>query len=138
MDTLKSKAVQIALLALSVLLVVGVMTFAGPCVHDDGTVAACHEAAQAVLVAGAVASALSLAALFVSNGRASGVIALATACCGAFAAAAPGTLFGMCMMQTMRCWAVMRPFALACGALVCIGGLVVAVRSFRQGRGCRP
>ena len=111
------------------------LTFAGPCVHDDGTLAVCHDSFRAVLVAGVIASVLSLASLFVPNRKASGVIALAAACCGAFAAAAPGTLFGMCMMQTMRCWTIMRPFAIACGALVCIVGLVAAVRSFGQAKG---
>ena len=138
MEILKSKWAFIALLVLSILLVIGVMTFAAPCVHDDGTLAACHGASQAILIAGVIACILSLAAIFVPNRKASGAAALVAACCGAFAAAAPGTLFGMCMMQTMRCWAVMRPFALACGALVCIVGIVAAVRSFRQGEGRRP
>lgn len=138
MGIFKTRPFHVAAFVFTVLLIVGIVTFAGPCVHEDGSATVCQGAAHAVVVAGVVACISTLVSLIVRSLKVSGVCVLVAACCGAFAVIAPGVLFGMCMMQTMRCWAVMRPFALACGALVCIVGIVAAVRSFRQGEGRRP
>ena len=135
MEQLKSKPLVCAALVLCVLLVVGSLTFAGPCVHDDGSAAACHAAAHAVTAAGCVGAVAALMALFVRSRAASGVLSLVCAASGLFAAICPGTLFGLCMMQTMRCWTVMKPFALVCGVIVCALGVIAAIMLFKkQGR----
>lgn len=130
MGVAKKRLFHVILLVLAALLIVGVLTFAGPCVHEDGSAAVCQSAAHAVLFAGAASFACALAALLVHNAKASGVLAIAAACCGAFAAAAPGTLFGLCMMQTMRCWTVMQPFALVVGVAIAISGIAAAISVF--------
>ena len=121
---------HVAALVIAALLAIGVITFAGPCVHEDGSTAACQGAANAILVAGIAGCIAALASLLARNAKASGVWALVAACCGAFAAAAPGTLLGLCMMQTMRCWTVMRPFALVCGTALFLCAVIAAIRSF--------
>lgn len=130
MGVFKSRPFHVAAFVLAALLVVGVATFAGPCIHEDGTEAACHAASRAVLVVGAVACVSTLASLIVRSSKASGACALVAACCGAFAAIAPSTLLGLCMMQTMRCWTVMRPFAMVCGAVLLLCAVIAAARSF--------
>lgn len=129
MDALRARPFHVAALIIAALLCIGVLTFAGPCVHDDGSAAVCHGAANAVLAASIIGCIVALASLLARNAKLSGACAIIVACCGAFAAAAPGTLFGLCMMQTMRCWTVMRPFALVCGAVLCLCAVIAAIRS---------
>lgn len=120
---------------LAALLVVGVLTFAGPCMHEDGSRAACFTASRAILAAAIVSLVMAVAALFLKNRRVQSVFACVSALAGAVAAASPGGLFGLCMVQTMHCWTAMRPFAMVAGALVCVCGVAAAVRAFRSGRG---
>lgn len=127
---LKANASLVAAALLSALLVVGVLTFAGPCVHDDGTQGACFAASQAIFAAAIVALATSVAAVFLKSMRVRGVLSLVAAGAGVLAAASPGTLFPLCMVQTMRCWTVMRPFALVVGIIIAICGVVAAARAF--------
>jgi len=121
--------------AFSALLVVGVLTFAGPCVHDDGSHAACYAASQAILVAGIVALVASAAGAVMRNSLAQGMLAVSVVLASAFAAASPGVFFPLCMMQTMRCHLIMRPFALVVGVVACICGIVAAVVAFRAKAG---
>ena len=130
MDKLKSRPLLVVSCAVSALLVVGVLTFAGPCVHEDGSASTCFTASRAILAAGLIGVVCSLAGLLVRNAKPSGAFALAVFCSGAFAGASAGLLFPLCMMLSMRCWTMMRPFALVCGALMCLCGIVSAVKQF--------
>ena len=119
---------------LLLLLLVGVLTFAGPCTHEDGTLAACSTAGQATSIAAALGLALSVVALAVRNRKVSGALALAAAIAAIFAAIAPGTVFPLCMMRSMHCWAVMQPYSLVMGVAAAILCLVGAVRILRIAR----
>ena len=134
-ESSKKDPLLAASLAFSVLLVAGVLTFAGPCVHDDGTSAACLMASQVLVATGVLAALASLVAFVVRPSAVAGALALVAAVAGAFAVLAPGNIFGLCMMQTMHCWTTMRPFALVCGAALAICALVAAFRLFRRGKG---
>lgn len=134
MGIFKTRPFHVAAFVFTVLLIVGIVTFAGPCVHEDGSAAVCQGAAHAVVVAGVVACISTLVSLIVRSLKVSGVCVLVAACCGAFAVIAPGVLFGMCMMQTMRCWTVMRPFTLVCGAALLLCAVIAAARSFALAR----
>ena len=109
MNSLRTMVPAAAALALSVLAAVGVRTFLGPCVHEDGSFGACHWAGRALIGQALLLAAQSLAALLC---RASGTrrglyFAMAlTALLGIFL---PGTLIGLCRMDTMRCRALMQP-----------------------------
>lgn len=129
--SIKKRPLAAASLAISMLLLIGVLTFAGPCIHEDGSGAACHAAWHAVIAAAAVGVVASFAALLLRAPKPAGLASLAAAVAGLFAAASPGTLFGLCMMQTMRCWTAMRPFALVCGGALLLCGLAAAIMLFR-------
>lgn len=115
---------------LSALLVVGVLTFAGPCVHEDGSHGGCFTASQAIVTCAAISLVASIVGIALGKARARGALALVAALAGACAAACPGWLFSLCMVQTMRCWTIMRPFALVLGILVAVCGVVAAVKAF--------
>lgn len=125
------RAVGVVLLVVSLFAIVGVLTFAGPCVHDDGSTGMCFDASLAIVAAGAVAALLAAATIAARPGTATVAMDIAAACAGVFMAATPGTVFALCMMQTMRCWTLMRPFALVCGIAIAVVALVRAYRALR-------
>lgn len=133
-DSFKQRPLVVVSLVEAVLLAVGALTFAGPCIHEDGSAAVCHTAAHVIVACGVVGAMGSLAALFLRGGKAAAA-SLVSAAAGLFAAVAPGTLFGLCMMQTMRCWTVMKPFALVCGGALFICALIAAIVLLRKARG---
>ena len=121
---------------LSVLLVVGIRTFAGPCgMHDDGTVSSCHWAAQAIFGVGIVLVVLSVVRIFERDEGERRGLSLAAALLGILVACLPGTLIDLCMMQTMRCHTIMGPFAMGMGAAIAVTGcadLVVRLLRLRK------
>lgn len=131
-----SPLVGILLTALSMLLVVGVLSFAGPCgVHDDGSVGSCRWAARAVLGVGVVLSVLSVVRIFERDEGERRGLSLAAALLGVLAACMPGVLVDLCATQAMRCHAIMRPFILCVGtAIAMTGGVDLVVRLMRIGR----
>lgn len=135
LDSIKRRPLAAVSFIVAVLLVLGVLSFAGPCVHEDGSAAACHAARIAIAVDGVVGAIVSLVALFARSSKVVGCAAIFAAAAGLAAAASPGTLFGLCMMQTMRCWTVMRPFALVCGVALVICALITAIMAFRRREG---
>jgi hypothetical protein len=128
--------VGIVLSILCVLLLIGIATFAGPCgVHDDGSVSSCHWAARAVLGVGVVALVLSAVRIFERDEGERRGLDLGVAATGALVAFLPGGLIDLCMMQTMRCHTIMRPFCMGVGvviALVAAGDLVMRLFSLRK------
>lgn len=126
-ETVKRRPLAIASLVVAVLLAVGALTFAGPCIHEDGSSAACHTASIAIAGSGILAAVAALGSLLVRDGKLAGGMLLVSAVAGLFAALSPGMLFGLCMMQTMRCWTVMKPFALVCGGALFLCALVAAI-----------
>ena len=126
-----TKPLTIALLAVSALLIVGLMTFAGPCVHDDGTASECFNSALGIGATGLFLVGLALFGLMLPQGRALGVVALIAIALAIFIIAAPGNLFPLCMMDTMHCRAVMMPFATLCAVAVMGISAVLAFFSFR-------
>ena len=126
----------IILSVLSSLVVVGMLTFAGPCgVHDDGTSGTCVWAARAALGAGVVALILSLVRVFeLDEGERRGPD-LGVGLVGALIACLPGTLIDLCASQAMRCCAIMRPYCMVLGtlmALVGFGDLVMRLLRLRN------
>ena len=121
--------VGIVLTVLSSILLVGILTFAGPCgVHDDGTVSSCYWASRAVLGVGVVLAVISLVRIFERDEGERRGLSFSAALLGVLVAVLPGVLIDLCMMQTMRCHTVMRPFALVMGVLIAVVGGVDLVR----------
>lgn len=94
---------------LALILFAGLLTFLKPCgPKDDGSWMTCHWAGQALLgVAGAMLV-LAVVRLFVNGGVKLG-LDIGEAALALYAICVPGRLIGLCMMDTMRCRAVMTP-----------------------------
>ena len=103
----KYRIPAVIVLVLSLLLAIGSQTFMGACVHDDGSLGACHWAARALSGIGGLLAVLAILALLVKKERAGLYLAMVpTALLGVFT---PGTLINLCGMATMRCRALMKP-----------------------------
>lgn len=122
-DDKSQPLVGIILTVLNALLIVGVLTFAGPChVHDDGSVGTCLWAARAVLGVGIVCAVLSLVRVFERDEGERRGLSLGAALLGALAACVPIALIELCADQSMRCHTVMQPFVTVVGALIAVVG----------------
>ena len=123
--------VGIVATALSALLVLGMLTFAGPCAHEDGSAGTCLWAQRAVLGVGAVLLALSLVRIFERDEGERRGLSLSIALLGILAACIPGTLIALCAEQGMRCTTAMQPFALAVGVALAVVGATDLVMRLR-------
>lgn len=118
--------------AIPILLIAGILNFAGPCHHDDGTVATCAQASWGIIGGGVFLLGIALAQLVVETRTARIVCAVLCAALGAFIILAPGTIMPLCMMETMHCQAVMKPFAQICGGAAILLAAVSAVLALRR------
>ena len=112
-----SRVLDIAMLCLSLILAIGVATVFRPCAaKEDGSWMNCHYAGRNVMWVGIALCVVSLIRLFAKGGRlAFDIIALLLA---VLAMLIPGTLMHLCMMDTMRCVAVMKPAVTVFSALI--------------------
>ena len=109
---MKKNVCGIILAVLGAAIAAGAATVLGPCVHEDGSAAACTAAGTAVLCGGCVLAALAAAILCVRSPAARTVLFFVALCACAVGTALPGTIFPLCKMDTMRCRAVMQPAAI--------------------------
>ena len=119
---------------LAAVLLLGLLSFAGPCVHADGSSATCAGASHAIVACAAVGLACLIAAavLAVRRARVAGILAAVAALAGLAVAILPGSLLPLCMMHSMRCWTLMRPFSLVCGVLLAVLAGIAAIRAFKS------
>ncbi|MBQ6322064.1 MAG: DUF4418 family protein [Lachnospiraceae bacterium] len=120
---------------------VGSQTFLGACIHEDGSFGACHWAAQAIFGLALLLAAQSLCVItavltagksFPKAARTSGIcrglfLAMALTCILAFFV--PGSLIGLCSMETLRCRALMMPamrILFTLSALLSVAGFFLA------------
>ena len=117
--------VGVMLLALSLLLAVGLRTFAAPCeAHGTGAVTMCHWACRVILGMDVVLGVIALVRVFeMDEGERRG-LSFSAALVGALIAATPGWLIPLCEDATLRCQGTMRPFCLFVGmAVALVGGV---------------
>ena len=117
------------ILLLALVISIGSVTFLGPCVHEDGTVGACHWASRSILGLGLLALVLSLLAILLRGARSGLYLAVALACVPGVLT--PGTLIGLCKMSSMHCRAVMQPAMIilfAAAGLCALYGFIVCAR----------
>lgn len=101
---------DIALLALCAVLLIGTLTFLTPCgPKEDGSWMTCHWAGQMSVALAAVLFTMAVMHAAVPMGGAKLGIDLAVLPAAVLASQVPGHVIGLCMMETMRCRAVMRP-----------------------------
>lgn len=120
-------------IVLSTLLSLGVLTVFRACsAMEDGSWMHCHTAQMRVFGLGLVLIALSVISLFVKNKIANIVLNAASVVVAIVAVITPGVLVSMCMMDTMRCHALMKPFVIVFGVLFIISDIVKVVFDFKS------
>ena len=94
-----------------VLMAAGVLTLFRACAPgEDGMWMHCHDAQMAVFFISVAITALSLAGVFLKNKGIQLVCSVLAVMLAAVAVLVPGNIITMCMMETMRCNAVLKPF----------------------------
>lgn len=115
---------DIVLPALALILFAGLLTFLAPCgPKDDGSWMTCHWAGQALRGMAGAMLALAAARLFMPGGVKLG-LDIGMAALAVLALCVPGHLIGLCMMDTMRCRAVMTPGVTVLSILVIAAAVV--------------
>ena len=131
METGKPTALSLIPAFASLLLAVGVATVFAACgPKDDGSWMHCHDVQIAIAICGAIATALFAAAAFVKSGTARTALFVIGAIVCTVVLLLP-SIMPMCMVDTMRCHAVMAPFARIMAALGGVLGIVDAVLSHK-------
>ena len=132
---MKNRLTGILSLAISILLAGGIMTVFRACAQkEDGTWMHCHYAQMNVFYIAVVMVVISLINLFVSNRKFGAGLWAVSIILSIIVILIPGTIMGMCMMDTMRCWAVMKPFVMIVCVLMIIVSLVGNVMDMRAGK----
>lgn len=115
----KIKISDITFLVVSAIFFIGSLTFFQPCEPmEDGGWMTCHWAGQAVAGIAAVLLVISILHIVVSNAQMKSGLSMATIPMAVLAAIIPGHLINLCMMDTMRCHAVMTPGTIVMSVLV--------------------
>ena len=110
---------DIVLLILSAIFLAGILTFFAPCgPKDDGSWMTCHWAGQAIRGIAAVLFIISVIHLIIKDENVKQGLSVAIIPMALLSAILPGTLIGLCMMNTMRCRAIMRPGTIVLSVLM--------------------
>ena len=125
------KILQIVLTVLCAALSAGVKLMFHACAKpESGMWMHCHDAENAVSGIAAGLAVLALLMLLIKNGKIAGAIGLLIAAGAVVSALIPGHIVKMCMMDTMRCHAVMKPAVMIFGAGIALLALCCAVLRF--------
>ncbi len=116
-------------LVLAVLAAAGVKSFAGPCVHEDGSFGPCHWAGQALFGLSIVIAAESVIVLWRKDAGLRRGLYLAMMLTALLGILMPGTLISLCVMESMRCRMIMRPAMLVLYALMLVSATTGALLS---------
>ena len=128
------KTKLISLIA-AVLMSLGVMTVFRACpAKEDVQWMHCHTAQMDLFYVGIALVILALAAMIIRSVPVCIFLYIVSAVLGCITLLVPGKLVSMCMMENMRCWSVMRPFAMLMGILVIVFSLINLIRQLKQGK----
>ncbi len=130
---MKNKLTGIVSLAASILLGGGVMTVFRACgPKEDGTWMHCHYAQMNVFYIAVGMAVISLISVLVSNAKLGAGLHAINIILSIAAILLPGTIMRMCMMDTMRCYAVMKPFVTIACVLMIIVSIIGIVKDMRK------
>lgn len=133
MDQKKFSLIRFIPALLSALLLLGTATVFQPCAaKEDGTWMHCHDVQTAVIAGSLFLTALLIGSGIIQSKKYAITMYIAAAICSGVIFFLPGIIMPMCMMHTMRCYAVMQPFVRIMSALVCISSLLEMVKAFRK------
>ncbi|MBE6010078.1 MAG: DUF4418 family protein [Lachnospiraceae bacterium] len=126
---------NIVTLIVSVIFLAGTLSFLKPCgPQDDGSFMSCHWAGQALAGIAVVLLVMAVLLLLLPSAESKMGAALAMVPVGILAAVIPGGLIHLCMMETMRCHAVMKPGARCFGIIIAVLAVISAVMSARKAK----
>ena len=131
---MKKSLFAILVLVLAALIAVGSVTVIGPCVHADGSAAACTGTGRAILIDGCVMAALALLALLIRKPGIRIILFAAAFCAAVAGILLPGTLMPLCKMDTMHCRAVMQPAVMILSGAAAITSLIGIITEQRRSR----
>lgn len=119
----------------AVLLAAGVMTLFRACGQgEDGMYMNCHEAQMTVFYISLVMTALSAAGIFIRGRIIKCVFGIAGIIAAVVALLVPEVVIHLCMMNTMRCHALMRPYVIVMSILYIIAECIVIILDMRRVR----
>ena len=125
---MKKKVYEFIPAVLAILLSIGVVTVFKACdPMEDGSWMNCHNAQMQVFVLGLVLTALSVVGLFLKESLIKKIIEIVSIVLAVIIAIVPGVITHLCMMDTMRCHTLMRPFVIIFGILFIVAQVVVIV-----------
>lgn len=117
---------------LALLMAVGAATFLGPCVHTEGGFGTCHWAGRVLTGLGAAMAVQAVIGMFFADARVREGVSLSMIPVALLAALTPGVVIPLCMMETMRCNAIMRPAMALIAALIGVLSAVDAILQHRR------
>ena len=120
------------------LLALGTATVFRACAAgEDGTWMHCHTAQTTVTWVSLALAAVSAVPLFSRNRILSAAVYAVCLIGACVLFLIPGEIVSMCMMSTMRCHAVMKPFVRVMAALTAVSGAAALVSGLREGKAGR-
>ena len=120
---------DILLPVLSIVFLIGLLTFAGACgPKEDGSFMTCHWAGQAAKALAVLLLITSIIRLAVRDRGMKKGLSIAIVLTAITAAVIPGILINLCMMNTMHCHVVMQPFIIVMAVLLAAGAIIDIVR----------
>ena len=132
---MKNRSLAMVSLALALLLSAGVMTVFRACPPKvDGSFMHCHDVQMTVFWIGIVLSVLALAGILVKSRILLMGICGLSILLALVAALLPGRIMTMCMMETMRCYTLMKPFVTVMSLLIIACSLIRLVLAGRFSR----
>lgn len=124
---------NIIILIVSIVFLAGTLSFLKPCgPKEDGSFMSCHWAGQTLVGIAVVIIVMAILLLLLPAAESKMGTALAMIPVGILAAVIPGGLIHLCMMETMRCHAVMKPGARCFGIIIAVLAVISAVMSARK------
>lgn len=122
---------EIIMFIISLVLCIGSFTFFSACEVGEN-VMACHWAQNTVTAFGALLSVMALAALIIPDRRVKAGVELAATLTAVLTALVPNVVINLCMMDTMRCVSVFRPFTILFASITAVAALFSAILNLRK------
>ena len=117
----------VCLLAAGLILAGGTQFVFTACgIHDDGSYGRCHYAQLVTACIGLLVAVGALCSLFLKTREVSLAVSVITFCEALLVLLSPGKIIPLCMMATMHCLTMMKPFTLTMSLVI----LILAVGTF--------
>ena len=131
---MKQKIFGIISTIMAILLAVGVMTVFRACpMKEDGTWMHCHSAQMDMMYLGLAMAICSAVTIFIKQKTANIIMNVVNMVFSVLTMLVPTTFVHMCMMNTMRCHAVMKPFSIVMAVVILLCNLcAVAVNVLKS------